>query len=90
LAEFGFKPKTALLKPKTLFKQKPLEKLALTGSRSNDLKPDEDKCISYFEPTNILYTRISSFWRLRNFKSWFKEQASYEDPRYLEYYPLNL
>jgi len=90
LAEFWLKPKTATSKPKSPFRQKPLEKWALTGSGNDNHNPKRDKCISSFEPTNIFNTRNSVFWRLRNFRTWFKEQAAYEDSRYIEYYPLNL
>jgi hypothetical protein len=90
LAEFGLKPKPAQLKPKTSSQQKTPKKQPLVASRDNDLKPDKDKCIISFEPSNIIYTRDSSFWRLRNLKAWFKEQGSYEDTRYLEYYPVKI
>jgi hypothetical protein len=90
LDEFGLWPKTASPKPKTPFLQKHLRKEPLAGPRNNDLKPDGNKCISCFEPSNILYTRNSSLWRLRNLRAWFKEQESYEDPRYLEAYQIKI
>ena len=92
LAEFRFKPKPASPKPKTPFRQKPLEKQTLRESKNDNHNPERDKCIASFEPTNSVYTRYRKgpVWTSRNLKSWFKEQESYEDPRYLEYYPLNL
>jgi len=90
LAEFGLRPKPALPEPKTPFRQKLPKKEPLGGSRNNDLKPNRDKCISSFEPSNILNTRNSHLWRLRNLDNWFKEQESYEDPRYLKYYSVEI
>ena len=90
LAEFRLKPKPTLFKPKTSFRQKVSKKEPLAGSRNNDLKPIRDKCIDSFEPSDLFTNKSSSFWRGRNLKDWFKEQESYEDARYLEYYPLNL
>ena len=86
LAEFELKPKLASSNPKTSFRQKPFKKEHPSGSRNNDLKSARDKCIGSFEPSNILNTRNSVFWRLRNLKAWFKEQASYEDLRYIKSY----
>jgi len=86
LAEFGLKPKPASPKSKTFFRQKILKKEPLSAHRDNYLKPDRDT----FEPSNIFNTRNSSFWRLRNLKAWFKEQASYEDLRYLECYQIKI
>src|SRR3989338_4183778 len=88
LDEFGIKPKPASSKPKAPFRQKPSIKEPLTAPGNDDLKTDRDKCIGSFEPSNILYTRHSSFWRLRNLNAWFKEQESYEDSRYLKAYKI--
>lgn len=90
LDEFGIKPKPPSSKPKTPFRQKPLKKEPLVDSRDDNHKPERDKCISSFEPSNILYTRSSSFWRLRNLEAWFKEQESYEDLRYIESYKIKI
>jgi hypothetical protein len=90
LVELGLKPKPASPKPKTLFKQKLHRKKPLISPGSHDLKTDRNKCISSFEPSNILYTRNSSLWRLRNLETWFKEQWSYEDPRYLKAYSIEI
>jgi hypothetical protein len=90
LAEFGLKPKPVQLKLKTSSQQKASKKELLEDSKSNYLKPNEDKCTGSFEPSNIIYTRNSSFWRLRNLKAWFKEQESYEDPRYLKAYAVEM
>jgi len=88
LAEFESKPKKAHFRAKTSFREKHPKKVPLTGSRNNDYKPQRDKCIGSFEPSNIFYTRSSSFWRLRNLEAWFKEQESYEDLRYIESYKI--
>jgi len=88
LAEFGIRPKPASSKPKTSFRQKALKKEPLAAPRNNNHKPGRDRCIRSFEPSNILYTRASSFWRLRRLEAWFKEQASYEDLRYLKPYSV--
>jgi len=90
LAEFRIKPKPAQLKPKTSFQQKAYKKEPLATPRSNDLKPDKDKCIGSFEPSNIFNIQSSSLWRLRRLKAWFKEQESYEDSRYLELYSIKI
>jgi hypothetical protein len=90
LDEFGLKPKLASPKPKTPFRQKPLKKEPLRGPRNDDLKLDRNKYTGSFEPSNIIYTRHSSFWRLRNLNAWFKEQASYEDSRYLKTYKIEI
>ncbi len=90
LVEFGVRPKSALPKPKTPFQQKLSRKKLLVGHRNGDLKPGRDKCAGSFEPSNIFNTRNSSFWRLRNLEAWFKEQASYEDPRYLKAYSIEI
>jgi hypothetical protein len=89
LAEFGLKPKPASPKPKTSFRQKPPKKEPLAGSKNDDLQPGRNRYGS-FEPSNILNTRHSSFWRLRNLEAWFKEQESYEDLRYLEAYQIKI
>src|SRR3989338_1398957 len=88
LDEFGIRPKPASSKPKTSFHQKVSKKESLVGSRNNNHKPEKDKCIGSFEPSNIFETRNSSLWRLRNLKAWFKEQESYEDSRYLNAYQI--
>ena len=90
LAEFGLGQKPASPKPKTPFRQKLPKKEPLGDSKSDDLKPDRDKCIGSFEPSNIFNTRNSSFWRLRNLRAWFKEQESYEDCRYLKAYKIEI
>jgi len=90
LAKFGIKPKPALSKPKTPFRQKPCKKEPLTGSRNYDLKSDRDKCIGSFEPSNIIYTQGASLKRQRNLTTWFKEQASYEDSRYIKAYSIKI
>jgi len=90
LDEFDIKPKPASSEPKTPFRKKLSKKEPLRDSRNNDLKSDRDKCISSFEPSNIFNTRNSSFWRLRNLKAWFKEQASYEDLRYIKSYSTKI
>jgi hypothetical protein len=90
LAKFDLGQKTASPKPKTPFRQKPLKKEPLVGSRNNDHKPERDKCIGSFEPSNIFNIQNSSLWRLRNLKAWFKEQESYEDLRYLECYQTKI
>jgi hypothetical protein len=90
LAEFGLKPKLAQLEPKTSFRQKLIKKEPLLASRSDDYKPFGYKCTSSFEPTNSVYTRYRSgpFWTSCNLKAWFKEQASYEDYRYIKSYSV--
>ena len=90
LAEFGLKPNSASVKAKTSFRQKLPKKEPLGDSRSDDLKLGRDKCIGSFEPSNILDTRNSAFWRLRNLNAWFKEQESYEDPKYLKAYAIKI
>ena len=90
LDELGLKPKLAPPKPKTSFRQKLSRKELLGGSKNDDLKPGRDKYTGSFEPSNILNTRNSSFWRLRNLEAWFKEQESYEDLRYLECYQIKI
>jgi hypothetical protein len=90
LVEFRSWQKLATHKPKTPFRQKPLEKEPLVAPRNNDLKADRDKCTSSFEPSNIFNTRYSDFWRSRNLEAWFKEQDSYEDARYLECYQIKI
>ena len=90
LDEFGIKPKPVSSKPKTSFQQKVSKKEPLVGPRNNDLKPNRDKCIGSFEPSNIFNIQNSSLWRLRNLKAWFKEQESYEDLRYLECYQTKI
>jgi len=90
LDEFGLKPKPASPKPKTSFRQKLYRKELLWGPKNDDLKPGRDKYTASFEPSNIFNTRNSSFWRLRNLEAWFKEQASYEDPRYLKAYKIEI
>ncbi len=88
MGEFGLEQKSASLKPKTPFQQKFPKKDLIESSKSNDLKPDRDKYIGSYEPSNILNTQNSLFWRLRNLKAWFKEQESYEDLRYLKSYSI--
>jgi hypothetical protein len=83
LAEFGFKPKTS-------FRQKLPKKEPLSIARSDDRKSDKDECIGSFEPSNILETRNSLFWRLRNLNAWFKEQESYEDSRYVKSHRIKI
>ena len=90
MVEFGLGPKPAQLKPKTLFQQKLPKKEPLGDHRNDDFKTGKDKCTGPFEPSNVLYTRASSFWRLRNLNAWFKEQESYEDSRYLEAYQIKI
>jgi hypothetical protein len=87
LDKFGRRPKITSHKPK---QQKPPRKEPIGCSKSDNLKPDRDKCIGSFEPSNIFNTQNSSFWRLRNLNSWFKEQESYEDSRYLESYKIEI
>ncbi|MCK4308075.1 hypothetical protein KAW50_07630 [candidate division WOR-3 bacterium] len=87
---FTARPKPAPPKPKTPFRKKPPKKEALLNPRSNDLEPSKDKCTSSFEPSNIMNTRNSSFWRLRNLNDWFKELESYEDPRYIKGYKVKI
>ena len=90
LDEFRLGQKTASPKPKTPFRQNLPRKKPLEYSESDYLKPDKDKCISSFEPSNIINTRGSYFWRLRNLRAWFKEQESYEDLRFLESYKIKI
>jgi hypothetical protein len=90
LNEFGLRSKIASPKPKTPFLQKFPKKERSTTPRNDDLNPDKDKCIGSFEPSNIFNIHNSSLWRLRNLKAWFKEQGSYEDPRYLKYYSVEI
>ena len=90
LDEFGLKPKPAPSKSKTSFRQKLPKKEPLRSSRSDDLKPDRNKCAGCFEPSNIFNIQSSRLWRLRNLSAWFKEQESYEDLRYLEYYAIKI
>ncbi|MCX6641821.1 MAG: hypothetical protein NTV15_00330 [Candidatus Bathyarchaeota archaeon] len=90
LDEFGIRPKPASVKPKTSLRQKTLKKEPLGYSKSDNLKPDRDKCIGSFEPSNIFNTRNSSLWRLRNLRAWFKEQESYEDLRYIKSYSTEI
>ncbi len=79
-----FRPKQPPPELKTPSRQKPPKKEPLGSDRNDDLKLDRDKCVGSYEPSNILNTRNSSFWRLRNLNAWFKEQESYEDLRYLK------
>jgi len=90
LGEFGLRQKSASPKPRPSFPQKPPQKEPLGRPRNDDLKPHKNKCIGSFEPSNILDTRNSDFWRLRNLNAWFKEQASYEDLRYLKFFPIKI
>ena len=87
LGEFGLRPKIVSHKPK---QQKPPRKEPVGNARNDDLKPSEDKYTGLFEPSNILNTQSSFLWRSRNLKAWFKEQESYEDQRYLKYYPVEI
>ena len=86
--EFGIKSKPRSSKPKTPFRQKILKKASLRSPKNDDLIMNRDKWVSSFEPSNILDTRNSFFWRLRNLKAWFKEQESYEDSRYIKTYKI--
>ncbi len=88
--ELGLKPKPASVKPKTSFRQKRPKKEPLGDHKNSDLKPERDKCISSFEPSNIFNVQNSHLWRLRNLEAWFKEQASYEDLRYLKSYSIKI
>ena len=90
LDEFGIGAKPASPKPKTPFRQKLPKKEPIGSSKNDDINLNRDKYISSFEPSNILYTRASSFWRARNLKAWFKEQESYEDLRYLKPYSIKI
>ncbi len=90
LDEFGIKPKLASPKFKTPFQKKFSKKELLTNFKNDEYKVDDDKRIGSFEPSNILNTRDSSFWRLRNLKAWFKEQASYEDLKYIKSYSIKI
>jgi hypothetical protein len=90
LAEFDLRPKQASAKSKPSFQQKPSLRKPLGTSRSDDLKPDTNKCISSFEPSNIFNIQNSSLWRLRNLGTWFKEQESYEDSRYIKSYSIKI
>ena len=90
LVEFGVKPKPASLKPKAPFQQKPPRKEPLGGHRNDDFKTAKDKSIGSFKPSNIFNIQNSRLWRLRNLNAWFKEQESYEDPRYLKTYAIKI
>lgn len=92
LAEFGLRPKKASSKAKTSFQQKSSQREPLAGSRNDNHKPERHKCIGSFEPSNIVYTnyRKGPVWTSRNLKAWFKEQESYEDPRYLKAYTIEI
>ena len=90
LDEFKIKSKPKPPKLKTPFRQKLPKKEPLESSKNDNLKPDRNRCIGSFEPSNILNTRNSYFWRLRNLKAWFKEQESYEDMRYLKSYSIKI
>jgi hypothetical protein len=90
LNEFRLRPKLSSSKPKTPFLQKSPKKKHPATPKNDDLKPDKDKCMGSFEPSNIFNIQNSSLWRLRNLKTWFKEQESYEDPRYLKYYSVGI
>jgi hypothetical protein len=89
LEEFGLGPKPASPKLKTPFRQKVSRKEPLESSRNGDRKPD-DKYTGSYEPSNILNTRNSDSWRLRNLNMWFKEQESYEDIRYIKSYSTEI
>ena len=89
LNEFDLGSKPVSPKPKTPLRQKISKKEPLESPRNNDLKPDNNYTSSY-EPSNILNTRFSSFWRAQNLKTWFKEQESYEDPRYLKFFSVKI
>jgi hypothetical protein len=88
LVEFGLRPKNALPKTKLPFQQKPLQKRPLGCPRSANLKPEGNKCIGSFEPSDLFTNKSSSFWREQNLKAWFKEQRSYEDFRYIKAYAV--
>jgi hypothetical protein len=90
LNEFRLRSKPVSSKPKTPFRKKLPKKELLISSKNDDLKPDSDKYIGSYEPSNILNTRNSAFWRLRNLNAWFKEQESYEDSRYLKSYSIKI
>jgi len=90
LDKFGLGQKPASPKPKTSFQQKLPKKEPLGDSKSDDLRPDREKCIGSFEPSNIFNIQSSSLWRLRNLNAWFKEQESYEDSRYLKAYSIKI
>ncbi len=90
LDEFGFGQKFAHPKLKKPLAQKLGKKEPQRTPKNNDLKSNRDKCIGSFEPSNIFNTRNSFFWRLRNLKSWFREQESYEDLRYIESYSTEI
>jgi len=51
LADFGLKPKKAYFRPKTSSREKRPKEALLTGSKNNNHKPDRDKCIGSFEPS---------------------------------------
>jgi hypothetical protein len=89
LNEFDLGSKLASPKPKTPLRQKVSKKEPLENPRNGDLKPNNNYTGSY-EPSNILNTRFSSFWRAQNLKAWFKEQESYEDVRYLKSYSVEI
>ena len=86
----GLGQKPASVKPKTSSRQKLQRKKSIGSPRNDNLKPDRDKCIGSFEPSNIFNIQNSQLWRLRNLKAWFKEQESYEDLRYLECYSIKI
>jgi len=90
LDEFGFRRKPASPKPIVSSWQKVSKKEPLRSSRSNDFKPDKDKPIRSFEPSNIYNTYNSFYWRLRNLKAWFQEQESYEDLKHRNPYLTNI
>ena len=90
LDEFGLRQKSTSPKPKTPLRQKLSEKDLPASPKNNDLELDRDKCTGSFEPSNIIYTRNSFFWRLRNLNAWFKEQESYEDSRYIKAYKIEI
>ena len=89
LNEFDLGSKPASPKPKTPLRQKVSKKEPLESPRNGNLKPNNNYTGSY-EPSNILNTRFSSFWRAQNLKAWFKEQESYEDSRYLKFYSVEI
>ncbi len=90
MAEFELEPKLTPPKPKTPFRKELSRKEPLEGPKNNDLKPNRDKCIGPFEPSNIFNIQNSSLWRLRNLGAWFKEQESYEDSRYIKSYSIKI
>jgi hypothetical protein len=84
LNEFGLRQKSAPPKPKIPFHQKLPESKPLRAPRRGDRNSRKDECTGSFEPSSIFNVRNSSLWRLRNLNTWFKEQASYEDLRYIK------